>query len=73
MDDIGIANLSSILNYEESGEEIALLAEFKMSLNSYLSELTSSPVRTLADIIAFNNKHSNQVANILNSLVYILH
>lgn len=73
MDDIGIANLSSILNYEESGEEIAMLAEFKMSLNSYLSELTSSPVRTLADIIAFNKKHSNQVENLLNSLVYILH
>lgn len=73
MDDIGIANVSSILNYEESGEEIAMLAEFKISLNSYLSELTSSPVRTLSDVIAFNNQHKTRVENLLNSLIYNMH
>uniref|UniRef100_A0A2N9HEC8 Amidase domain-containing protein n=1 Tax=Fagus sylvatica TaxID=28930 RepID=A0A2N9HEC8_FAGSY len=40
-----------------SGEETALLAEFKISLNAYLNELVSSPVRTMADVIAFNNKN----------------
>ncbi|KAL5224177.1 hypothetical protein ABZP36_010816 [Zizania latifolia] len=33
------------------------VAEFKLSLNSYLSELATSPVRSLSDIIDFNNKH----------------
>lgn len=73
MDDIGIANVSSILNYEESGEEIALLAEFKMSLNSYLSELSSSPVRRLAAVIAFNKRHSTQAENLLNSLIVTIY
>ncbi|CBI37907.3 unnamed protein product, partial [Vitis vinifera] len=34
-------------------------AEFKISLNAYLKELVASPVRTLADVIAFNNKFSH--------------
>ncbi|KAI8533142.1 hypothetical protein RHMOL_Rhmol11G0273100 [Rhododendron molle] len=39
-------------------ELIALHAEFKLSLNAYLKDLVSSPVRSLADVIAFNKKFS---------------
>ncbi|RVW38602.1 putative amidase C869.01 [Vitis vinifera] len=45
--------------YGSSGEYAALEAEFKISLNAYLKELVASPVRTLADVIAFNNKFSH--------------
>ncbi|KAL7610078.1 hypothetical protein Lser_V15G11361 [Lactuca serriola] len=41
------------------GEGIALSAEFKISLNAYLEELVASPVRSLADVIAFNKKFAN--------------
>lgn len=61
IDNLEIANLSIILDAAQSGEEVALLAEFKMALNSYLSELSSSPVRSLADVIAFNDKHRIEV------------
>ncbi len=37
-----------------------LLYEFKADLNAYLGELTTSPVRSLADIIAFNDAHADQ-------------
>ncbi|XP_058078137.1 probable amidase At4g34880 [Magnolia sinica] len=60
VDNLEIANVSDILNVTMSGEEIALLTEFKLSINAYLSELVHSPVRSLADLIAFNNKYSTQ-------------
>jgi amidase len=41
-------------------ETIVLLFEFKADLNKYLAELVTSPVRTLADIIAFNNAHAEE-------------
>ena len=41
-------------------ELTVLLYEFKADLNKYLAELVSSPVRTLADIIAFNNEHASE-------------
>ncbi|CAI9765463.1 unnamed protein product [Fraxinus pennsylvanica] len=44
------------LDYNSSAEETALLAEFKIYLNTYLKELIASPVRSLADVIAFNEK-----------------
>jgi amidase len=40
-------------------EQAVLLYEFKAGLNRYLAELTSSPVRTLADVIAFNDAHKD--------------
>ncbi|MQL76401.1 hypothetical protein Taro_008787 [Colocasia esculenta] len=58
IDDLEIANASIILDSMKSGEEVAMLAEFKLSLDAYLSGLSSSPVRSLADVIDFNNKHS---------------
>jgi amidase len=41
-------------------ELTVLLFELKADLNRYLAELVSSPVRSLADIIAFNNEHANE-------------
>ncbi|KAJ4826112.1 hypothetical protein Tsubulata_010965 [Turnera subulata] len=52
----GNANINDILNSTGSGEGAALVAEFKISLNRYLKDLVASPVRSLADIIAFNQK-----------------
>ncbi|GLT30712.1 hypothetical protein SLA2020_055030 [Shorea laevis] len=38
-------------------ETIATNAEFKLALNSYLKQLVKSPVRSLKDVIAFNNRN----------------
>ena len=54
VDNLEIANIDVILDLTQSGELIALLAEFKISLNDYLKELSNSRVKSLADIIAFN-------------------
>ncbi|PKU69016.1 probable amidase At4g34880 [Dendrobium catenatum] len=57
VDNIEIADVDTIVNPLQSGEAVALLAEFKLSLNTYLKNLVSSPVRSLSDVIAFNNNH----------------
>nr|BAK02757.1 predicted protein [Hordeum vulgare subsp. vulgare] len=57
IENLDIENLNVILDTLNNGQEIALAAEFKLSLNSYLSDLQYSPVRSLAEIIAFNNAH----------------
>ncbi|XP_062176774.1 probable amidase At4g34880 [Alnus glutinosa] len=57
VDNLEIANVDVILNPSQSGELTAMLAEFKVTLNDYLKELISSPVRSLADIIAFNQNN----------------
>ncbi|XP_074556516.1 putative amidase At4g34880 [Curcuma longa] len=49
--------MTAIATIGATSEQIALPAEFKLALNSYLSELPYSPVRTLADVIDFNKKH----------------
>ena len=54
VDNLEIANINVILDLTQSGELLALLAEFKISLNDYLKELSNSRVKSLADIIAFN-------------------
>ncbi|XP_048554358.1 probable amidase At4g34880 [Triticum urartu] len=51
------ANLTALLVEIYSKEGIAMQAEFKLSINAYLADLVYSPVHSLADIIAFNNKH----------------
>ncbi|KAH1122616.1 hypothetical protein J1N35_005776 [Gossypium stocksii] len=56
VDNLQIANIDVILNVTASGEAVAIVAEFKLSLNAYLKELVASSVRPLADIIAFNLK-----------------
>lgn len=45
---------------EAGGYEFtAMHAEFKLALNSYLKALINSPVKTLADVIHYNNKHAD--------------
>ncbi|GMN70280.1 hypothetical protein TIFTF001_039325 [Ficus carica] len=56
IDNLQITNVNEILS-DANTELTALTAEFKISLNSYLSNLMNSPVRTLADAIDFNNKN----------------
>lgn len=52
-----------VLNSTSSGEDTTLLAEFKQSINSYLKELVvSNIVRSLADVIAFNQNFSDLVS-----------
>ncbi len=41
-------------------EMTVLLYEFKANLNAYLATLTETPVRSLADVIAFNEAHANE-------------
>lgn len=41
-------------------EMTVLLYEIKADMNAYLADLLESPVRTLADLIAFNIEHSDQ-------------
>ncbi|KAL6211928.1 hypothetical protein ACLB2K_017151 [Fragaria x ananassa] len=55
VDNLEVANRTEI--YSSSDENNALSVECKISLNAYLKELVASPVRSLADVIAFNNKH----------------
>ena len=61
VDNLEIANIDVILNIGTS-EMTALIIEFKQALNKYLKELVASPVRTLANAIAFNKKFSDLVS-----------
>ncbi|MBA0677022.1 hypothetical protein Goari_018450 [Gossypium aridum] len=56
VENLQIANIDVILIVTASGEAVAIVTEFKLSLNAYLKELVASSVRSLADIIAFNLK-----------------
>ncbi|GMP64187.1 hypothetical protein CsSME_00025575 [Camellia sinensis var. sinensis] len=55
---LDIPNFDAIINSVFNDQHIMLRAEFKLSLNAYLKELLTSPVRSLADAIAFNKKFS---------------
>ncbi|XP_021753116.1 putative amidase C869.01 [Chenopodium quinoa] len=57
VDDLEISNIGEILNPHHSGELTAMLADFKHAIPEYLEGLESSPVRSLADIIAFNENN----------------
>ncbi|KAI8026451.1 putative amidase [Camellia lanceoleosa] len=59
VDHIKIPDYETIKDSMAIGEHIAMTAELKLSLNAYLKGLITSPVRSLADIIAFNNKFSD--------------
>ena len=59
---VDLLKIVNILEYGNSSEQTALEIEFKIALNTYLKELVTSPVRTLADVIAFNNKNSKLVS-----------
>ncbi|MED6216325.1 hypothetical protein PIB30_006610 [Stylosanthes scabra] len=60
VDNLEIENSSIILDPFQSGETLAILAEFKSSINEYMQELVYSPLRSLAEIIEFNIKHPDQ-------------
>ncbi|XP_075674091.1 putative amidase At4g34880 [Castanea sativa] len=57
VDNLEIANIDEIYS-PTSGEGTVLATEFKISINAYLDELVTSPVRSLADLIDFNKKNS---------------
>ncbi|CAN6911134.1 unnamed protein product, partial [Brassica oleracea] len=57
---LSIQNIEVIMDWTKSGARTALLAEFKMSLNAYLKDLVKSPVRSLADVIAYNEKFAEE-------------
>ncbi|KAK9184644.1 hypothetical protein WN943_024995 [Citrus x changshan-huyou] len=59
VDDLEMANVDVISNPGKSGELTAMLAGFKIALNEYLQELVSSPVRSLADVISFNQNNAD--------------
>lgn len=61
LDNLQIPNIDIIMDPNQSGEEIALLTEFKLSINQYLQELVKSPVRSLEDIISFNDNNPDLV------------
>ncbi|KAG0544911.1 hypothetical protein BDA96_02G317100 [Sorghum bicolor] len=52
--DLDIATNLTDLDDQES---LLMNAEFKLSINAYLSDLLHSPVRSLAEVIAFNEAH----------------
>jgi amidase len=55
------ANIPTAKQMSSSESEMTvLLYEFKADLNTYLGGLIDSPVRSLADIIAFNDAHAEQ-------------
>lgn len=57
VDNLELANFNKTVDFEESGAQTALEAEFKISLNAYLEEVVAS----LADVIQFNEKCSDLV------------
>jgi len=59
VNNLKIDNIDEILS--APSESIALSFEFKLSLNEYLKDLVASPVKSLAEVIAFNEKHPKLV------------
>ncbi|KAL1554396.1 amidase [Salvia divinorum] len=57
IDNLMIDQIETILDPNQSGEISIMAAEFKAHINVYLKELDDSPVRSLADIIAFNENN----------------
>ncbi|MCL7034138.1 hypothetical protein MKW94_003940 [Papaver nudicaule] len=57
VDNLAITNINSVLNSALSGEAQVEKFELKVALNAYLEGLVSSPVRSLAEVIAFNTKN----------------
>ena len=69
MDNLEIANITTIVNPSQSGKLILMMAEFKLFLNDYLKDLLTSPVWSLADIIAFNKNNPDLVSTVFLSFV----
>ena len=54
------ANIPTAKEMGEGGEWTVLTHEFKADLNSYLKGLAKSRVRSLKDVIEFNNRHARK-------------
>ncbi|GER85910.1 amidase [Dictyobacter vulcani] len=54
-----------------SAENTVLVSELKIDLNAYLAELLSSPVHTLAEVIAFNKAHADQELRLFGQELFI--
>ncbi|THF94476.1 hypothetical protein TEA_009484 [Camellia sinensis var. sinensis] len=57
VDNLHIANIDEILDPHRSGELMVMATDFKISINAYLKELITSPVRSLTCIITFNQNN----------------
>ncbi|CAA0807692.1 Amidase family protein [Striga hermonthica] len=57
IDNLKIEHIDTILEPNHSGEISIMMADFKSSVNAYLKELENSPVHSLSDIIAFNERN----------------
>ncbi|KAG9457331.1 hypothetical protein H6P81_001839 [Aristolochia fimbriata] len=60
VDNLEVPHIMETMNIMMSGEMTALSAELKNDLNAYLSALPKSPVKSLADIIKFNEKSAQE-------------
>ncbi|XP_021773129.1 putative amidase C869.01 isoform X3 [Chenopodium quinoa] len=58
VDNLEIPNIEAIMT--SNNMDMVMSSEFKLALNSYLKHLIKSPVRSLADVIEFNNKHTQK-------------
>ncbi|KAJ0076980.1 hypothetical protein Patl1_36074 [Pistacia atlantica] len=60
VDNLKITEVDDILNVIAKFQTLALAAEFKPALNTYLKGLVDSPVRSLEDVITINKNFSKQ-------------
>jgi len=70
VDNLTIDNIDEIISGQS--EEIALKSEFKLSVNAYLKDLVASPVKSLADVIAFNKKHPKLVSIYMRTFILFI-
>lgn len=71
MDNLEISDVNVIMNPGRSGELTAILAGFKTSVNDYLKELILSPVRSLADVITFNQNNEELVRMLFSKMLFL--
>jgi hypothetical protein len=69
VDNLKIDNIDEIIS--DQSEVIALNSEFKLSLNTYLKNLVASPVKSLADVIAFNKKQPKLVSIYMRAFLFM--
>ncbi|CDP18697.1 unnamed protein product [Coffea canephora] len=58
VDIVDTASFDTVIASMYNDQFKAMNVEFKLALNTYLKQLITSPVRSLADAIVFNKKHS---------------
>jgi amidase len=68
VDPADIPNVNDVFDPEFT----VLLFEFKADMASYLSELTNTSTRTLADLIAFNDAHADQEMRWFGQEIFLL-